>query len=217
MSSDRFTSLVALRKQLGKDSYRIRLAPRNSPITVIAPHGGFIEPGTSAIAKAVADQRYNLFDFQGLVPDLCWDMHVTATNFREPRLSKMLQNSISALAIHGMHSQGTKAIWLGGLNKAFKALVQAELVNRGFEVNPDSPRYRGESARNVVNLAQEKGVQLELSNELMADLFVAKRFTASGRCPRTTRRFDALVQALQEAIRRYVESQNKQSQLEATA
>lgn len=208
MSADRYTSLAALKEQLGEDVFRIRVLDRRSNVTVIAPHGGYIEAGTSAIARAVAGPEYNLFDFQGLRRENPQELHVTATNFRHRRLAVMLDDSLTAVSIHGMGTQHHKDIWLGGLNKQLKQLVLEQLRAQGFAVNPDSPRYRGESPRNVVNLTKNAGVQLELSDELMTELFVGSRYTPSGRCPRTTAKFAALVKAIRDAIALYVAADN---------
>lgn len=203
MAADKFSSLAALKEQLGTSAFRIRTSDRRSKITIIAPHGGFIEAGTSALAHKISGREYNLFDFQGLRRENPHELHVTATNFRDRQLTSMLDRSIAAVSIHGMGPQQTTDIWLGGLNRELKALVEAELKSNGFSVNPDSPMWRGESPRNVVNLPVNHGVQLELSNELLADLFVGRRFTHGGRCPKTTKRFDALVTAVRNAVCAY--------------
>jgi phage replication-related protein YjqB (UPF0714/DUF867 family) len=206
MPADKYSSLAALKEQLGTDVFRKRVCDRRSDITIIAPHGGFIEAGTSAIAKAIAGRRYNLFDFQGLQRENPLDLHVTATNFRDRQLSALLDKSTAAVSIHGMGAQRHKDIWLGGLNRELKGMVLEQLRKRGFDVNPDSPMYRGESPRNVVNLARNQGVQLELSDELLAELFVETRFTTGGRCPKTTTRFADLVAAVRDAIGIYRKS-----------
>ena len=200
--TDKFTSLTALKASLEAGDYRIRCLDRSSLVTIIAPHGGYIEAGTSALARSLAGAQYNLFDFQGLRPDLANDMHVTATNFRDPLLSDMLRRSRTAVAIHGMHDQGHAITWLGGLNKELKALVQTQLEAANFAVNPDSPRYRGENPRNVVNLPCEAGVQLELPNELMRQLFHGQAFLPQ-RCPRTKDRYRSFVKALRQALAQY--------------
>lgn len=205
MSKDKFPSLVSLKKHLRKDEdYRIRVADREADVTIIAPHGGFIEPGTSALARAIADGSYNLFDFQGLHRQNAMDLHVTATRFRDSQLTAMLKRSRVAVSIHGMGDQGHTDIWLGGRNKRLKELVLSQLLSAGFSVNPDSPQYRGESPQNVVNLANEEGVQLELTFELLAEMFQHSRFLKGGRRPRTTARFDALVTALRQALAAYI-------------
>lgn len=207
MSKDKYPSLVSLKKHLRRNEhYRIRVRDRRAVATIIAPHGGYIEPGTSALARAVAQDKYNLFDFQGLVRANPWELHVTATRFRDRQLTAMLSRSRVGISIHGMGDQGHTDIWLGGRNKMLKALVLRELLSAGFSVNADSPQYRGESANNVVNLAAEEGVQLELSFELLALLFPHSRFLKSGRLPRTNQRFDDMVNAIRNALSTYLEA-----------
>lgn len=205
MSKDKYPSLVSLEKHLRKNQdYRVRVRDRRAVATILAPHGGYIEPGASALARAIAEDEYNLFDFQGLVHENPMDLHVTATRFRNRQLTAMLSRSRVAISIHGMGYQGHTDIWLGGRNRVLKSLVLNELLSAEFCVNPDSPRYRGESPNNVVNLAPEEGVQLELSFELLALLFPHSRFLKSGRRPRTNARFDDLVNAVRKALSTYL-------------
>jgi phage replication-related protein YjqB (UPF0714/DUF867 family) len=204
MSKDMYPSLVSLKKHLRKDEdYRIRIADRHADVTILAPHGGFIEPGSSVLARAIAASEHNLFDFQGLNRQNPMDLHVTATRFRDSQLTGMLKRSRVALSIHGMGNQGHTDIWLGGRNQKLKALVLRRLTAAGFTVNPDSPQYRGESPQNVVNLAPEAGVQLELTFELVSEMFQHSRFLKAGRRPRTTSRFQAFVDAIRAALASY--------------
>jgi phage replication-related protein YjqB (UPF0714/DUF867 family) len=211
--ADIFPSVAALTDRLGSDAYRIVCIDRSmrrrvqrsanahtaGQVTIVSPHGGFIEEGTSSIAAAIAGKCFNLFDFQGLRQDRPEELHVTSTNFRHLQLEKLIQKSATVISIHGMHSQGHKSIWLGGLNAELKDLVLQNLRRQGFSVNPNSPRYRGISPSNFVNLACHRGVQLELSNELMSDLFVTAKFSL-GKPLCTTDRFSALVEAVQRSI-----------------
>jgi phage replication-related protein YjqB (UPF0714/DUF867 family) len=212
--ADIFPSVAALTERFGSQVYRILCLDRSQAIgdadrrpcrfypeqvTIISPHGGFIEPGTSPIAAATAGKWFNLFDFQGLREERPEELHVTSTKFRHPLLSDLLQRSATAVSIHGMGDQGHKSIWLGGLNTVLKALVLQELRLAGFSVNPNSPLYRGVNPLNVVNLAVHRGVQLELSNELMAELFPGSRFDRE-KPVATSDGFRQLVKALQLAI-----------------
>lgn len=185
----------------GRD-YRIRWADRISRATILSPHGGFIEPGTSAIVRAIAGRRYNYFDFQGLSRELWRELHITSTKFRDPDLMRFLEVSEIAVSIHGMGSQGADTIWLGGRNKLLKSMIQSALERSGFAVDPHSPRYKGESPLNVVNLAVCKGVQLEIPDELMEQLFVGAPFAVHGRL-QPTDKFHALVAAITSSLRLY--------------
>src|SRR5262245_58074670 len=120
MSFDLYASLAALKEHVQEDSYRVRCLDRHSLVTIIAPHGGYIDAGTSAVARAVAGKRYNLFDFQGLQHERPWELHVTATRFRDPQLTALLDKSRFAMSIHCMGSTGEETIYLGGLNRQLK-------------------------------------------------------------------------------------------------
>jgi phage replication-related protein YjqB (UPF0714/DUF867 family) len=218
--ADKFPSVAALMERLGSQAYRIVCLDRSrisdpgrgrtrvpaAQVTIISPHGGFIEAGTSAIAAAVAGKGFNLFDFQGLQREHPQELHVTSTRFRHPVLSALLQRSATAMSIHGMGDQGHKTIWLGGLNTQLKEFALQNLRLAGFCVNPNSPRYRGVNPLNVVNTARSRGIQLELPNELLADLFTGARFDPARRVP-TTDLFDDLVRSLQTSLRSWC-SQN---------
>lgn len=200
---DKYKTLEELRAALQYNaSYRILHRDRKDWLTVLAPHGGLIEGGSSALAHAVAAQRHNLFDFQGLQTSNPQELHVSSTRFREPHLSAMLTRSEAAISFHVMGPQREPIVWLGGLNLQFKELVLKALLGAGFTVNPDSPMYRGESKNNVVNLAKRFGVQLELSDELISELFPALPFT--GDLPvRTTPRYHSFVAAIKTALIQY--------------
>lgn len=201
---DKFPDLDSLKKNFKKRDYRIRCLNRKAQVTVTAVHGGNIEPGTSAIARAIAGRNYNLFDFQCLRADIGKEMHVTSTRFRDPRLSTLIMSSLVAVSIHGMGNQGQPMIWLGGMNLRLKEIVLNVLRGQGFDVNPDGPRYRGESPENFVNLPAAQGVQLEISEELMAELFRGPAFRCDRRKLVTTERFDKLVLSMRLAVRLYL-------------
>ena len=201
--ADKYRTLEELKTALKeKQDYLVRILDRCSDVTIIAPHGGMIEKGSSAIAEAVSGGTYNLYDFQGLQVRNAQELHVSSTRFRDPPLNSLLQRSELAVSIHGMGNQGESVIWLGGLNGQLKRIVLAILRMQGFAVNPDPPRYRGESPVNIVNPAKNKGVQLELSNELFAELFEGKAFLLDGQ-PATRPGFGRIVTALQDSIRQY--------------
>lgn len=199
---DFYSDLDSLKRELVKNrDYRIRWRNKRSSVTIIAPHGGYVESGTSAIANAIAGREYNFFDFQGLRRERVMELHVTATHFRDPVLSKMLDGSVTALSVHSMGEEGDMTIWLGGLNRELKERVRQSLVAHGFLVNPDSPKYRGEHPKNVVNLAACKGVQIELPGKLIASMFRGNRlFSAKGRCSKTTEVFERFIKAVREPL-----------------
>ena len=60
----RFADLAA-NECLGVD-YRIRVEDRGTPFVILAPHGGWIEPGTSEIAEALAGTDLSFYAFEAL-------------------------------------------------------------------------------------------------------------------------------------------------------
>lgn len=199
---DLFTSLPALMAKLSENKdYVTRSCNRGSKMTVMSPHGGYIEPGTSAIAEAVAGRTFNFFDFQGLQVERPWELHVTSTKFRHPALEQLLLQSSHAISIHGMGDVDRWNIWAGGLNASMKERVATSLREAGFSVITDTPKYRGENPRNIVNLVQNKGVQLELPSDLIDAMFVkGVTFPGPGVTPRTTRLFKRFVKAVRIAV-----------------
>jgi phage replication-related protein YjqB (UPF0714/DUF867 family) len=199
---DVFPDVPALKSQLkDKRDYRIRARDRGAFATIVSPHGGYIEEGTSALARACAGPDFNFFDFQGLRTKEPQELHVTSTRFREPGLMTMLAASEVAVSIHGMGEEDDMTIWLGGLNKELKESMLKALREQGFLVNPDSPRHRGESKLNFVNMAKQKGVQLELPDNLLKTMFVGpRRFASNGRCIKTTPVFDKFVKAVRQVV-----------------
>ncbi|HEY9784899.1 MAG TPA: inorganic pyrophosphatase [Candidatus Obscuribacterales bacterium] len=184
--------------------YRLRFRNRKSWATIVSPHGGYIEEGTSALARAIAGSSYNLFDFQGLQLERPYQLHVTSTRFRHPVLMKMLEQSEIAVSIHGMGDEDDMTIWLGGLNIELKNRIHKNLLKAGFSVNADSPRHRGISPQNFVNLAKQRGVQLELPDNLLASMFVGRRkFNPAGPARETTPRFAHFVTAIRSAVKEH--------------
>ena len=59
-----FKTLAA--NEILNQDYRIRIQDLGSNITIIAPHGGLIEPITSLIAELIAGDRYNYYCFEGI-------------------------------------------------------------------------------------------------------------------------------------------------------
>lgn len=199
---DLFTSLPALMAKLSENKdFVIHSRNRGSKVTVISPHGGYIEPGTSAIAEAVAGRTFNFFDFQGLQVERPWELHVTSTRFRHPALMPLLSRSSHAISIHGMGDVDRWNIWAGGLNTSMKDSVVTSLRKAGFSVVTDTPKYRGEDPRNIVNLASEMGVQLELPSDLIDAMFAkGVTFPGPGVKPKTTKVFKRFVKAVRSAV-----------------
>lgn len=171
--SSKYNSYEELKEQeeLNED-YEINYVERNSDITVIAIHGGGIEPGTSEIAKGLADRMdLSYYLFEGIKPTGNMILHIESTRFDEPIGRNMVQNSVSALSIHGYRGEESM-IFLGGRNEAYRVAIRDALQNRGFPVEDAPSHISGMSEQNIVNDTQlRKGVQLELTAGLRDSLF----------------------------------------------
>jgi phage replication-related protein YjqB (UPF0714/DUF867 family) len=161
--------------------FRISAVKREGSSTVIvAPHGGAIEPGTSEVAKQVADNDLSLFIFEGIKPKSNKRLHITSTNFDEPRCVELVQASDTVVAIHGEGSNEL-SVFIGGRDDELCAQLKAVLERCGFTVKPHgNPDLHGLAAENICNRGRHGvGVQLELSSGLRQTFF--RSLTPSGR------------------------------------
>jgi phage replication-related protein YjqB (UPF0714/DUF867 family) len=156
--------------------YGIRLLRRDSPVAIIAPHGGKIERCTSEIAEKIAGDAYNFFAFEGKMRRDNWDMlHVTSTSYDEPHCRNLIATCDIVLAIHGAGDTkaGDRTVYIGGANREYKAVVKRALddasIPNGVHLNP---RLQGTDADNICNrgLNPDGGVQLEISATLRDDI-----------------------------------------------
>lgn len=196
---DVFSSLAELKSSMVEgEHFRTISCDRQSSLTVISPHGGFIEAGTSHLAKSIAGGDFNLFDFQGLLPDDPWKLHITSTRFDDQVLLQLLNRSSHAVSVHGLGDADTWTIWIGGLNTTLKLTVGLTLMSAGFSINPSPRRFKGKHEKNVVNLPENHGLQLEIPNELMNTLFENDiRFS-----PDSTEKLSAVGIKFVQAVRR---------------
>lgn len=199
---DKYPSVAALTSALCQDTdYRIIWLDRGSDITIVSPHGGFIDAGTSAIARAIASRDMNFFDFQGLQEERPWELHVTSTRFAHAELDRLLGKSQVSVSIHSMGASDSWNVWLGGLNMPLKRLMKEALVKAGFTVVYNPPKYRGESPHNVVNRVPRRGVQLELPRDLIEAMYDDRIvFLKSGAKLLTNDLFRRFVTAVRSAI-----------------
>jgi phage replication-related protein YjqB (UPF0714/DUF867 family) len=155
---------LAAKERLGVD-YRIRAADRNTPIVILAPHGGWIEPGTSEIAEAIAGGDLSFYAFEALRNGPHGDYHITSHRFDEPSAIALLGKCRTSVAIHGRGTRG-EAVWLGGRDTDLRDAIGVSLRTKGFEaeINEQLP---GVEPANICNRTRSgQGVQLELPRSL---------------------------------------------------
>lgn len=170
MTTDQYCSFHELKQNeaLNRD-YKISMRDVGAPVTIIAPHGGKIEPGTSAIAQNIAKNDHNYYCFEGIKAANNSCLHITSHRFDEPVAIKLLSKSRRVVAIHAV--TGTAGIvYLGGLDDELKKLVADELTARGFDIDMDHSQYGGVNPDNICNRgATGQGVQLEITRDLRDD------------------------------------------------
>lgn len=163
-------SVLASKERFGID-YRFWFVDRGTPVTVLAPHGGQIEPGTSRIAEAIADGDISIYVFEGL-RRRSRELHITSTNFDEPKCLQLVTGTQTAIAIHGRKDRSDpKTVLIGGRNRELRNAIASSLNEAGFEVASGSPNLAASEIANICNRGLAgAGVQLELPKKLRDQL-----------------------------------------------
>ena len=157
--------------------YKIIVKDQNSSISFFAVHGGKIEPGTSELIEEIGG-KFNQYHFMGIKEINNFSLHITSSRFNEPRALDLAKKSKQCLSLHGYIGKGENAVCIGGGNlnlaqKVSAVLTQSEL---GFDVIYPCQRYPGLHPRNIVNLCEDKGAQIEMSGEVRARILSDKDF-----------------------------------------
>jgi phage replication-related protein YjqB (UPF0714/DUF867 family) len=161
---------LSLLKTEGQD-FEVKLRTGTSDSFVMAIHGGTIEPGTSELADATAGEKHSYYSFTGLVDDY-QGLHLTSTEFDEPRLLVLTQQAKNCLGLHGLKDDQID-FCIGGANAEkresyFKLLSQKFPKWRTCELC--CPPNLGTSFKNIVNKCQQSGVQIEMGSSLRLEL-----------------------------------------------
>jgi phage replication-related protein YjqB (UPF0714/DUF867 family) len=180
------------REEEGRD-YRIRIAPKNGHVLVMAPHGGKIEPGTAEIAEAIAGHDYSFYSFEGLRADGNSVLHIESHLFDEPRALEAVEKADIVITIHGQLNQKDAFVMIGGLNDSLGSEIKRQLEASGFQARPPAEGLEGIDPMNICNRGRAKqGVQLEMSRKVRDSL-------------RTDRvQLHSFADAVREAIRLYL-------------
>jgi phage replication-related protein YjqB (UPF0714/DUF867 family) len=164
---DYYPSLDALfeTEKQGAD-YLITVVPGTLRGTaILAPHGGGIEPGTSRLAREIAQDTFGLYLFEGLKGRGNRRLHITSHKFDEPSCLDLLSTAHTVLAVHGC--SGEKMIYVGGLDKPLKARLAQALAEAGFPVQTENHGFPAQSRSNICNRgARKMGAQLEITLDL---------------------------------------------------
>jgi phage replication-related protein YjqB (UPF0714/DUF867 family) len=222
-AADRYPSYTALYADPELDEgvdYALRHQHRTpATTTVLAPHGGGIEPGTSELCLAIAGfhpaslartaPAYSYWMFEGLRPSNNDELHVTSTRCDDPVALSLCGGSRHALGLHGCAPsavglpEGTRAALVGGRDRTFRRYLLQELTGRGFQAIDAAgwEAVNGDEPENIANrTATGMGGQLEITTPLRAAMFGEN--TRPQRKNTTTALFWDFVAAARSAIAR---------------
>lgn len=161
------TLLELLQHEVCGHDYRInRIERPDSPVLILAPHGGTIEIGTSELALLIAGDEHNVFTFDGLKPLGCnRDLHVTSHRFDHPECLALAARCDITVGIHGC--KGESHIYIGGLDAELTSALDRHLSSAGYPVSTEGHKYTGRHPENICNRsARRRGAQLELTRDL---------------------------------------------------
>jgi phage replication-related protein YjqB (UPF0714/DUF867 family) len=136
-----------------------------SPLLVVAPHGGLIEPGTSQMARSIAGKEFSYYAFVGARRSGNSALHITSHHFDEPRCLDLLSRHDYVIAVHGC--KGTGTVFVGGLDSKLGSFLNVSLSEAGFVSKLGGHRFPGVEPKNICNRGRrDKGVQIELTADL---------------------------------------------------
>ena len=170
---DKYSTYADLKQNEKEDEdYTILYREIDSKFTIMAPHGGGIEPGTIDIADDLAGCDYTFYAFKGLKKSGNKILHINSANFDEPIAVRAAQNADIVISIHGAKDR-SQMVHIGGTNEALKQHIMHALRQAGFDAAiSEIPGLRGIKTENICNRCKTgKGVQLELSRGLRERLF----------------------------------------------
>jgi len=180
-----YPSMTALRKVEREGvAFDLTWTVTDSPLIVVAPHGGAIEPRTSEIASAIAGTEHTQCQFKGKLPagQNYPRLHVTSEHWDVEECLILIGQRTHALSVHGTSKAGS-TVYIGGLDTDTGAALATALRAAGFAVVQPAPAdIGGTSPDNVVNKdADGAGVQLELTSALRTELFPTRDGPPSAR------------------------------------
>jgi phage replication-related protein YjqB (UPF0714/DUF867 family) len=196
--------------------------PTVARTTVIAPHGGGIEFGTSELCLAVAGYHpatltvppgtgvtYDYWMFEGLRAKDNAELHVTSTHCDDGVAVSLCAGVLNVLALHGCTTEqaelpdDARTVLVGGRNETLKLrLLEAfDAADLDAIDAVDHEKLNGDEPTNIVNRTLlGMGGHLELTGPLRLTMF--EENTRPRRKHTTTGVFWAFVDACRDALAR---------------
>ncbi|MGE0974930.1 poly-gamma-glutamate hydrolase family protein [Staphylococcus cohnii] len=207
-NQDKYQNFAQLKSDTVKqrDWQRNVKKTNNKDILITAIHGGGIEPGTSELAKIISKKGdFNLYSFEGLLKSSNKQLHITSTNFDDPKLKEMTNRSQESISIHGF--QGDKDIvYIGGQDKKMAQSIKKELEKEGFNVEKSPNNINGRSSKNFINENDSgSGVQLEISTSIRKSFF--KKDNLNRKTRENTNKYRNSIYDFAESVTKGIRSQ----------
>ncbi|MGA4513817.1 phage replication-related protein YjqB (UPF0714/DUF867 family) [Staphylococcus caledonicus] len=202
---DKYKSMQELESKTTKNKdWEIIAQDRESEITVLAIHGGGIEPASTELAYIIAEKgNYNYFSFNGIRTKGNNELHVTSTKYDNEIALNMISASDNAIAIHGCLGEES-VVYIGGKDLHLKSAIIHELKEIGINVQEASKKMAGLNDQNIVNkTAKNAGVQLELTSALRRSLFKNNQFNYKSR--RDQSNWDDMMYKLADAVKEAID------------
>jgi phage replication-related protein YjqB (UPF0714/DUF867 family) len=148
--------------------YNVQSLDRSSKYTVLAIHGGAIEPGSEFVAAEIAGSDLNLYQFVAAPKDHSRDLHLTSTHFDEPRALVLVTKSEECVSVHGFLELEKDVVCVGGGDSVLRKKIVGALNRLNLNLVAEEPcvRFGGAAPQNIVNRCKMPGVQLEISTHL---------------------------------------------------
>jgi phage replication-related protein YjqB (UPF0714/DUF867 family) len=180
VTKDTYSNFLELRQREAIDvDYRISICDRGSTVTILAPHGGKIEPMTSYIARKIAKNKFNFYCFEGIKPLNNRSLHLTSHNFDEPQAIRLLARSPTVVTIHACRDKEA-LVYPGGRDKDLIDNIVIQLNAAGIPVAERNAKYPGTNPHNVcIRGASGRGTQLEISRGLRDDIGKLRKLCAA--------------------------------------
>ncbi|MFD4657521.1 poly-gamma-glutamate hydrolase family protein [Kitasatospora sp. NPDC058444] len=192
--------------------------------TVIAPHGGGIEVGTSELCLAIAGYHpadltptpaagptHDFWMFEGLRSSNNGELHVTSTHCDDGVARAMCAGSLNVVSLHGCTAAqagleaGAQAVLVGGLNATFRQYLMEEFAAAGIRAVTASgeEEIAGISTENICNRSLlGMGAQLEMTTDLRTAMFAPGKNTRAERATNTLPLFWSYATAVRTAVKR---------------
>lgn len=180
---DKFKSMKKLEKKtIENEDWEIEIEDKDSDVSILAIHGGGIEPGTTELAQVIAEKGgYNYFSFKGIRSKGNNELHVTSIHYDNQQALDLVKKSERAITVHGCKGEES-VVYIGGDDYQLIDILSETLQDIGIKVEGAPHTMAGTQDRNITNQTKnDAGVQLELTSELRKSLFVNHKSSRKSR------------------------------------